>query len=62
MYFPLSEESSPLLGPTQTPNQWELAMNFPEVKQLGHEANHLPATSSEVKDEWNCTSTPPYHS
>jgi len=60
--FFFSEESSPLLGPSQTPIQWELGTFFPEVKQLGHEVNHLPATSAEVKDEWNYTSTPPYHS
>ena len=32
----------------------------PAVKQLGHEANHSPPSSAEVKNERSCTSTPPY--
>jgi hypothetical protein len=30
------------------------------VKQLGHEADHWPPTSAEVKKIWVYTSTPPY--
>jgi len=33
--------------------------SYPEVKWLGHEATHLPATSDEVKNECSYTSTPP---
>jgi len=36
-------------------------MFFPEVKQLGYETNHLPATSAEVKDECNYISVPSYY-
>jgi hypothetical protein len=30
------------------------------VKRPGHEADHLPPTSAEVKKMWIYTSTPPY--
>jgi len=32
---------------------------FPLVKQLGHEIEHSPLSSAEVKNEWNCASFPP---
>jgi hypothetical protein len=31
----------------------------PEVQRPGCEADHSPASSTEVKNEWRCTSTPP---
>jgi len=46
----------PTLGPTQPPVQWVLG-----VKQLGHEVDHSPPSSAEVKNVWNYTSTPPVH-
>jgi hypothetical protein len=30
------------------------------VKRQGREADHLPPSSAEVKNEWSCTSTPQY--
>jgi hypothetical protein len=33
--------------------------SYPEVKWLGHEATHSPATSYEIKNECSYTSTPP---
>jgi hypothetical protein len=32
----------------------------PGVERLGHEADHSPPASPEVKEMWICTSTPPY--
>jgi hypothetical protein len=49
--FHFSMLSRPALGSTQ----WVLGL-----KWQGHEADHLPQTSSEVKKMWICTSTPPY--
>jgi hypothetical protein len=34
--------------------------SFWGVKRQGHEAGHLPPTSTEVKKMWMYTSTPPY--
>jgi hypothetical protein len=34
--------------------------SFPGVKRQGHEADHSPLTSAEVKKMWIYTSTPPY--
>jgi len=36
-----------------------VAVLFPRVKQLGHEFDHPPASSANIKNEWQCTSTPP---
>jgi hypothetical protein len=41
-------------GAHQSPIQWE-----PALKCLGHTADYSPATSAEVKNAWNYTSTPP---
>jgi hypothetical protein len=46
--------SRPALGPTQPPVQWVLV-----VRQSEHEADHLPASSAEVKNVWNYTSITP---
>jgi hypothetical protein len=48
----LSMSSMPALGPTQPPS--------PGVKRQGHEAGHLPPSSSEVKKMWIYTSIPSY--
>jgi len=32
--------------------------SFPALKQLGHEINHSPPSSAEVKNDWSYTSTP----
>jgi hypothetical protein len=56
--FLLTTTSRLALGPTQPPIQWVLgALSF-GVKQLGHEADHSPPSSAEVKNEWIYTSTP----
>jgi hypothetical protein len=33
--------------------------SFPEVKQPGHEVDHSPPSSVEVKNEWSYASAPP---
>jgi hypothetical protein len=59
-YVSFSTSSRPVLGLTQPPVQW-IPVAFPtEVKWPGHEADHLPPTSAEVKKPWIYTSTPPY--
>jgi hypothetical protein len=30
------------------------------IKRRGHKTHHSPPSSAEVKNAWNCTSTPPY--
>jgi hypothetical protein len=50
----LFPKSRPAMGSTQ-PIQWVLG-----VKQRGHEADHSPQASAEVKKMWIHTSTPPY--
>jgi hypothetical protein len=48
------------LGPTQPPSQCVPQAITPGVRLLGCEAYHSPPTSAEVKNVWNCPSTPPY--
>jgi hypothetical protein len=47
-------------GPTQPPIQWVSGALSLELKRPGREANHSPPSSTEVKNEWSYTSTPPY--
>jgi hypothetical protein len=47
------------LGPTQAPMKWVPGALSLEVKLPGHETDHTPPCSAEVKDEWNCTCNPP---
>jgi hypothetical protein len=42
--------SSVALGPTQYSIQWEPGALSLGEKQLGHEADHSPPTSAEVKE------------
>jgi hypothetical protein len=35
-----------------------LCMYFKRAKQPGHEVDHSPPSSVEVKNEWSCTSIP----
>jgi hypothetical protein len=53
--FHLSISSRPALGSTQPPIKW-----VPGVERQGHEADHSPPTSAEVKKMWIYTSTPLY--
>jgi hypothetical protein len=48
------------LGPTQPPIEGVSGALSLRVKQLGHEADHLPPSSAEVKNVWSYTSTPQY--
>jgi hypothetical protein len=41
--------SRPALGSTQLPIQWVPGAPSPEVKRPGHEADHSPPASTEVK-------------
>jgi hypothetical protein len=41
-------------------HQWVPGILSPGVKQQGHEADHSPLASAEVKKTWVCKSTPPY--
>jgi hypothetical protein len=38
--------------------EWVPGVLPPELKWLGHEADHLPPASAENKNEWSYTSTP----
>jgi len=55
----LNIESRLALGPTQPPIQWVPGALSLGVKQLGHEADHSPPSSAEVKNMWSYTSVPP---
>jgi hypothetical protein len=51
--------SRPALGPTQPPIQWAPEDLSSDVKRPGHEADHSPLSSAEVKNAWSYMSTPP---
>jgi hypothetical protein len=53
--FLFSTAPRPDLGSTQPPTQW-----VPGVKRPGHEADHSPTPSTEVKNAWCYTSTHQY--
>jgi hypothetical protein len=48
--FLLTTASRVALGPTQPPIQWVPGALSLGVKQLGHEADHSPPSSAEVKE------------
>jgi len=56
-------ETSPLFvaysPPTQPPSQWVRGALSLGIKRLGREADHSPAPSVEITNEWRHTSTPP---
>jgi hypothetical protein len=56
--FLFSKTSKSAPGPTQLPIQW-VRWCFPGGKAAGHEVNYSPPYSSEVKNDWNYTSSPP---
>jgi hypothetical protein len=56
--FFFSTSSRPTLGLTQSPIQWVPGAPSPGVKRLGHETNHSPPATAEVKKMWIYTSTP----
>jgi hypothetical protein len=50
--FLFSTSFRPAMGSTQPPIQWVPEAVSPEIKRPGHEADHLPPTSAEVKKTW----------
>jgi hypothetical protein len=56
--FLLVPTSTPALGPTQPPFQLVPGALSPAVKRPGHEVDHLPPSSVEIKNAWSYTSTP----
>jgi hypothetical protein len=58
--FLFTTTSRPTVGPTQPPVQWVRGALCLELKRPWHEGNHSPSCSAEIKNAWNCTSTPPY--
>jgi hypothetical protein len=48
------------MEPTQPPIQWVPGALSSGVKQPGHEADHTPPSSADVKNARNYTSTPQY--
>jgi hypothetical protein len=52
--------SRPALIPTHPPIQWVPGALSSGVKQSGHETNHSPPSSVEVKYAWCYTSIPQY--
>jgi hypothetical protein len=57
--FLFTTASRPALMPTQPPMQWVPGALSLGVKRLWREADHSRPSSAEVKNAWNCTSTPP---
>jgi hypothetical protein len=55
--FLFATVSRPAVGPTQSPIQGALTLG---VKRPERETEQSPPSSAEVKNEWNCTSTPQY--
>jgi hypothetical protein len=58
--FLFSMSPRPALLCTQPHIQWVPGANSSRVKQSGHEADHSPPASAEVKKMWIYTSTLPY--
>jgi hypothetical protein len=52
--------SRPALRPTKTSVQWVPGALTPGLKRPGHEDDHSPPSSAEVKNAWSYTSSPPY--
>jgi hypothetical protein len=57
--FLLITACTPTLESSQPPIQWIPGTLSTGVKRPGHEAAQSPASSVEVKNAWNYTSTPP---
>jgi hypothetical protein len=58
--FLFTTMSRTALGPTQPPIQWVPRALSLGVKRPGHESDHSPPSSAEVKNVWSYTSTPQY--
>jgi hypothetical protein len=57
--FLITTTSKPALGPNQPPIQCVAGALYLGVKKPGLEADHSPPSSSEVKNAWSCTFSPP---
>jgi hypothetical protein len=57
--FFFTTASGPALESTQPPIRWVQGALSLGVKLPGHEADHSPSSSAEVKNAWSYTSTPP---
>jgi hypothetical protein len=58
--FSFTAAFRPALEPTQPPIQWVPGALCVGVKPLGHEAEHPPPFSAEIKNAWSYSWTPPY--
>jgi hypothetical protein len=58
--FLFTTASRTALGPTRPPIQWVRRVLSLGVKRQGREGDHSPPSSTEVKNAWSYTSTPPY--
>jgi hypothetical protein len=58
--FLFTTASGTVLGTTQSPIQWVPGVLSLGVKRPGHEIDHSPPSSAEVKNARNYTSTPQY--
>jgi hypothetical protein len=58
--FLFTTASISALGPTQPPVRWIPGVLSVGVKSAGRDADHPPASSAEVEDEWSYNSTPQY--
>jgi hypothetical protein len=58
--FLCTTASRPALGTTHPPIQWVPGALSLGAKRPGHDANHSPPPSAEVKNAWSYTSTPRY--
>lgn len=56
----LFEASTSALGPTHSPIWRVPGALYPKAKPLEHEADHVPESSSDVKNEGGCTCATPY--
>jgi hypothetical protein len=56
--FLFSKSPTLALSSSQPPIQWVPGALSPGVKQPGHEVDHSPPTSAELKKMWIYTSTP----
>jgi len=51
--------SRPDLGPTQPPIQWVPGALSLRIKRQEREDDHSPQSSTEIKNAWSYSSTPP---
>jgi hypothetical protein len=58
--FLLAAASRPAVGPIELPTQIVRGILSPGAKRPGHEADHSPLYSADVKNTWSDTSSPPY--